>query len=121
MKHLHNINKGLFILNGVLFLTIIYGLLFLMVTGSVQILINIYLYSNYKKQTPEIKKQLNLHSILSALLLTALSIAIYFPNLNYDLNSILSVSAVALSIPLGIYHFAITSKIQNHELQLNSV
>ena len=116
MKYLHRINIVIFILNGILFLTIIYGFAFLMVTGVIQTLINVYLYSNYNKLSIEFQKKLNTHSIISVIILTLFFSAINLPDLNYGLNSIFGISSVLLSIPLGIFHFSITSKIEKDEL-----
>lgn len=114
MKYLHRINIVLFILNGFLFITIIYGFLFLMVTGAFQILINLYLYYNYKKLSIEIQKKLNYHSLLSVILLAIMIMSKYSPNFSW--MSQLIIGSVSLSIPLGIYHFHITSIIKKDEL-----
>jgi hypothetical protein len=121
MKYLHRINIVLFILNGLLFLTIIYGFMFLMVTGLFQIIINIHLYSNYKKRSIEIKKKLNYHSALSGILLTIMLLSFKLPHNLYHISGTLIILSISLSIPLGVYHYHITSTIEKDELQHSSI
>ena len=69
MKNVYTVNKVLLIVNTLLFLTIYFGLLFLIVTGIVQILCFIYYMVHWEKIDPKLELYFRSYGVLVPLIL----------------------------------------------------
>jgi len=70
MKNLYIINKWLVILTLALYITINYGMLFQIVLGSIQVLMGIYILSNYNSLNKKTKSLFNLYMLLTIVILS---------------------------------------------------
>lgn len=69
MKNLYKINKWLIIITLLLYLTIYLGMIFQMVLGAIQVLMSIYILSNYNTLNKKTKPFFVVYMVLTVIIL----------------------------------------------------
>ncbi len=111
MKTLFLINKTLIITNAILFITIYGGLLFLPITGAIQVCCFVYLLSRWSYVAPHLKKHFITYGAVTVLSLSLLLCLQYFSSLDF-----LFWLPIILGIALSIYFLILTHKQSEYAL-----
>ncbi|MFI0428384.1 hypothetical protein [Mariniflexile sp. HMF6888] len=113
MKYLYQTNKWLVIINTILFIITYLGLMFLIVLGTIQLLMYIIIAVKYNNLDKSGKTQFTIYSFTAALVLTLISF-----NDKFYFDGTIFLAVLVISILLAFLHLNITYllfKQSNHE------
>lgn len=111
MKTLFLINKTLIITNAILFITVYGGLLFLPITGVIQVCCFVHLLFRWSDVAPHLKKYFIIYGAVTVLNLSLLICLIYFSSFDF-----LFWLPIILGIALSIYFLILTYKQSEYTL-----
>lgn len=93
MKFIYHTNKIVYIITVALYITVIYGMLFQILLGAIQVIFFFVLLFNYDKFSKEIKQHLGIYGALSGIFLV-----VFFSSLEFFGQNFLLI----IFIPMGI-------------------
>lgn len=105
MKYLYLINKWLIIINALLFIIPFYGLMFLTILGSAQVIMALIIAFNFSKLNKSGKTQFIIYSIITIIVLfTVQCIDSIFTNVHHYVHK----ACLIVSVLLAFLHLNIT-------------
>ncbi|ANH60131.1 hypothetical protein [Dokdonia donghaensis] len=111
MKTIYLLNKILVSINAFLFLLYYIGLLFLPITGAIQVCCFVYLLFRWSDVAPHLKKYFIIYGVVTVLSLSLLLCLKYFSSLDF-----LFWLPIILGIALSIYFLILTYKQSEYTL-----
>ena len=112
-RSLYKLNRNLMICNAILFLTIYFGMLFLMVLGLFQVVASIIIACEFKKFTLKVKQLFIMYSSVTLAFLTVIVTSIVTTNFMNSSNDFLQFLMWLLApLSLAFLHLYITYLIQ---------
>lgn len=116
MKTIYLLNKFLIIANSILFLTLYLGMLFLIITGAVQILCFLYYSYHWKRVEPHLKRHFRYYAFLAFATLLVLQSIKYFKSIDF-----LFWTPILSGFVLSIYFFILSKWQKEYTTQLKSL
>jgi hypothetical protein len=111
-RSLYKLNRNLMICNAVLFLTVYFGMLFLVVLGLFQVVSSLIIACELKNFTSKIKRLFIMYSTITTVFL----ILIVTTDFMYSYNDFIQfLTWILLPVALAFLHLYITYLIQNNE------